>query len=185
MGPISPIGGQASPQSSAGAAQPPAQAAAGASSPGISSAGSLSDGKGADAAIPIETVPDGKSSPGEPVAVSTTTISTKNETYTSSVVYRRVGLGVDSDNTMRALIALLVLLALMKEEQDGDELLQGLALLQAAMELGGGSAAVSSVFLSSSHQSVDVSITQTQAIDSLTNSGGGAPETGGTIDIKV
>ena len=186
MGPISPIGGQPSPQSSAGAAPPPAHAAAGASSPGISSAGSLSDGKGADPAIPVEIAPDGKSTAGEPLAGSTMTISTKSETYTSSVVYRRVGLGVDADNTMRALIALLVLLALMKEEQDGDELLQGLALLQAAMELGGSSAAVSSVYLSMSHQSAEVSITQTQAIDSLTNSAsGGTPETGGTIDLEV
>ncbi|MCH8252619.1 MAG: hypothetical protein IID36_09230 [Planctomycetes bacterium] len=185
MGPISPIGGQPSPQSSAGAAPPPAHAAAGASSPGISSAGSLSDGKGADAAMPVEIAPDGKSSAGEPLAGATMTISTKSETYTSSVVYRRVGLGVDADNTMRALIALLVLLALMKEEQDGDELLQGLALLQAAMELGGG-AAVSSVYLSMSHQSAEVSITQTQAIESPAGSGsGGTPETGGTIDIKV
>ena len=74
----------------------------------------------------------------------------------------------------------------MKEDQDGDELLQGLALLQAAMELGGSSsAAVSSVYLSMSHQSAEVSITQTQAIESPAGSGSGAPETGGTIDVKV
>ena len=186
MGPISPIGGQPSPQSSAGAAPPPAPVAGGASSPGISSAGSLSDGKGADAAMPVEIAPDGKSSAGEPLAGATMTISTKSETYTSSVVYRRVGLGVDGDNTMRALIALLVLPARLTEEQDGDEVLHGLALLQAAEGLGGSSAAVSSVYLSMSHQSAEVSITQTQAIESLAGSGsGGTPETGGTIDIQV